>query len=842
MTPDHLSLFHGSDQARECPPIPDINQSLLGELRGLGEPPAYSISENLRIELDQSELRQRELLVRVQELDREAAELRVVVKDLHEQLSVLSASKAAKLNSETGLENRVNHHLGESAIAGLHERLTAAEDKNMELLSKLDEALNEKGQQTASYCDSAWKIQELLEKVKTAEEERLEAKREAEDRARHSERLSQQLKLREEELRHSEEKLAQVTASADDEREEAFARLEELQSVVGRIQGALTLKEKETGNLRAQFQDVQAALDCRERQAEELKKRLQEERDEVVQRCGMSCEELENQMLDLRRTLKNKEKELAASSEHVKHLEEQLEKLNVGRETLCSQVDDADTILCNEIENTHDYKTQCSNLMEMNTRLLQTLNKSETSLAELSESRAALLEQLTALKASEKHLTGRIEVANMNVEDREKRLLDENLHLEETAQKAFFQKEESDAQVEKLQQEILKLLDAQSSLKTQLTATQEKLELLTSKSVMLEKSLAVSQRGRAELLEELQEAEEKLRAQTVKRSILQAPTDELESTTGELHREKGAAEGTEKLQKHHDEHQSSSLQNKEAPVRLAIAEAQLELNIGVVARLREEVVELRAQLLAGNEERIKVQTLQEMMEATREELCVLVDQLKAQVEELNRRHVDDILRSREHEEALICERDCEAQARAGLAAELTSCREELDRLKMSYEALCLENNESQEALHRACTETAELGVNVCMLSAEKEEARLRREDLSTRLQELEEEAQRLNTCLKQLQQENSELHSQLCNESLLAVKQKLQAELNEAQQEVETARKTTQEEIQVLQLEHSSQATSHKTQLQVRHATNVLAIIWVHVFNALFFLVMLYLI
>ncbi|XP_037538267.1 FYVE and coiled-coil domain-containing protein 1 [Nematolebias whitei] len=806
-------------QARECPPIPDVNQSLLGELRGLGEPSAYSISETLRIELDQSELRQRELLVRVQELDHEAAELRVVVKDLHKQLSVLSASKAAKLNSETGLENRVNHHLGESAIADLHERLTAAEDKNMELLSKLDEALNEKGQQTASYCDSAWKIQELLEKVKTAEEERLETKREVEDRARHSEHLSQQLKLREEELRHSEEKLAKVTASAHNEREEALARLEELQSVVSRIQGALTLKEKETGNLRAQFQDVQASLDCRERQAEELRKRLQEERDEVVQRCGMSCEELENQMLDLRRTLKNKEKELAASSEHVRHLEEQLEKLNVGRETLCSQVDDADTILCNEIESTQDYKTQCSNLMEMNTKLLQTLNKSETSLAELTESRAALLEQLAALKASEKHLTGRIEMANMNVKDRENKLLDENLHLEETVQRACFQKEESDVQVKKLEQENLKLLDAQSSLHTQLTATQEKLELLTSKNVMLEKSLTVSQRGQAELLETLQGSEDKPRAQTVNCSILHAQTDELESKTGERHRVKRAAECTEKMQKHDGEHQTSSLKNKEAPIRLAIAEAQLELNVGEVARLREEVVELRAQLLARNEEKIKVQTLQEVTEASREDLCFLVDQLKAQVEELNRRHVDDILRSREHEEALICERDCEAQARAGLAAELTSCREELDTLKMSYEALCLENNESQEALHRANTETAEFGVNVCMLTAEKEEARLRWEDLSTRLHELEEEAaqeaQRLNTCLKQLQQENSELHSQLCNnENLLAVKQKLQAELNEAQQEVETARKTTQEEIQVLQLEHSSQATSHKKQLQ----------------------------
>lgn len=810
-TVDLLSLFHGCGQAQEGFPIPDLNRSLLGELGDLGEPSACSISESLRIDLDQSELRQRELLARVQELDKESAELKVVVKDLQEQLSaqtsVLSSSKAAQLNSETSHEDGVNRHLNlrESGFTDLHERLTAAEDKNMELLSKLDEALSEKGKQTASFCDSAWKIQELLEKIKTAEEERLEASREAEDRTRHSERLSQQLKLREEELRHSEEKLAKVKASARDEREEALVRLEELQSMVSRIQGALTLKEKETGNLRAQLQDVQASLDCRERQAEDLRKRLQEE---VEQRCGMNCEELEKQMVDLRRTLKNKEKELASSSEKIKHLEEQLEKLNVERETLCSQVDDAGTILCCEAGNTYE------TLMEMNTKLLQTLNKSETSLTELTESRAALFDQLAALKASEKHLKGRIEVVNLNVEDREKKLLDENLHLEETVQKVLCQKEESDVQLKKLRQENVVLVDAQSSLKSQLTTTQEKLGLLTAKADLLEKNLSVSQRGQAELLENLQETEERLRAQTVKSSLLQAQADELESRTGELHHEKGAAECNETKQKHHDKHPNSSLNSKEAPIRLVLAEAQLELNVREVTRLREEVVELRAQLLAGNEEKLKMQALQEMTEASREDLRALVDQLKAQVEELNRRHVVELLRSQEQEEALVCERD--GEARAGLAAELTSCSEELDGLKASYEALCLENNESQEALHRANTETAELGVHVCMLTAEKEEARLRWEDLSARLRELEEEAaqeaERLNTCLEQLHGENQELRGQL-----LADRQKLQVELSKAQREVETAQKTSREELQVLQHEHSSQGVSHRNQLQVRH-------------------------
>ncbi|XP_071347635.1 FYVE and coiled-coil domain-containing protein 1 isoform X2 [Trachinotus anak] len=824
-----VSSYSQSQAQAEFLPIPDLSHSLLGELGELGEPSPCSIAENLRIELDQSELRQQELLVQVQELGKEAAELKGVVKDLQGELAAQKSSghsvstTEAHSKQEAGNQERANHlHSCKEAInSELQDRLTAAENKNMELLSKLDEALKEKGQQAASYCDSAWKIQELLDKLKKAEEEKLEAKREAEDRSRHSERLSQELKLRDEELRNSEAKLAEVKAGAHDEQEEALKRLEELQGVVGRIQGALSLKEKETGNLRAQLQDLQASLECRERQAEELRKRLQEEREEVEQRCSKSSspnEELDSLILDLRKTLKTREKELAVSSERIKHLEEQVEKLNVEKESLSSKLTDNEVTSCDQTENAEDYKTQCSNLMEINTKLLQTVKKSEENITELTESRTTLLDQLASLRASEKHLKGRVEAANMCVEAREKNLLDEKLHLEEAVQKALVQKEVSDVQLNKLEHENRELLEVQSLLKKQLAKMEQELDSLSTKAEKLDKNLTVSQRSQAELLEKLQETEAKLRDQTVKCGLLQARAEELESRAGELHDEKGAAESNEKMQKLHDEHQSSSMETKEAPFRLVIAEAQLELNLREVHRLQEEVVELRAQLLAGTEERMKVQALQEVTEASREDLRVLAEQLKAQVEELNRRHVDEILRSREREEALIRERDGEAQARAGLAAEVTASREELNKLKLRYEALCLENSESREALHRANTETAELGVHVCMLTAENEEARLRWEGLSTRLQELEDEAsqeaERLSRCMEELRQENQQLLSQLHNEEgLLASKQEL-LKLTKAQQDAETVQETNQEEIQALRFELSSQALSYDSQLQ----------------------------
>ncbi|RVE61992.1 hypothetical protein OJAV_G00176600 [Oryzias javanicus] len=722
-----LSSSFSHSQAQEIQ-VPDLNPSLLGEL---GE----SAEENLRLELDRSELRQRELLLQVEGLGREAAELKAVIKGLQEQLS-------AGRMQETCNPERVNHHQSrwDSTVTDLRDRLAAAEDKNMELLLKLDEALKEKGQQAVGFCDSAWRTQELLEKLRTSEEQR--SKTEAE-------RLSQQLKVKEEELKRSREELADVRAGARSEREEALVRLEELQSAVGRIQGALTLKEKESGNLRAQLQDLQASLERRERQAEELKKRLQEERQEEEQRCFLSQSE---EVLELRKALRSREKEVAGSSERIKHLEEQLEELKVVRD-----------------ENT-DGESLCRKLREENQQLLQEVRRSEESVAETTEARAVLVDQLAALKASQKQLQSRVEAAKMSVEDREKLLLEENLRLEEAVQKLLLQKEESEGRVKHLDQEIEELLSSQSSLK-------QEVGLLHTKTEELEKELGVARRRQAELLEE----------QTVRCGLLQA--QELERRNGE----KGVADSDQTL--------SSS---QEAPMKLVLAEAQLELHQREALRLQEEVVELRAQLLAGNEERVKLQALQEVTETSREDLRVLADQLKAQVEELNRRHVDEMLRSREREEALMQERDVEARAGAGLAAELTSSREELEKLKRRCEALGLENMDYQEALHRANTETAELGVHVCMLTADSRESSLRWEGLTTELQRLEEDAaltaDGLNRRIEELRRENRELQRQIQNRDEL-----LQTERSEAQRgaeaELQSRAETHQKQLQEVKLQ-----------------------------------------
>ncbi|XP_019739190.1 FYVE and coiled-coil domain-containing protein 1-like [Hippocampus comes] len=816
--PSRCSSVNSLVQSQEIS-VPDF--SLPGDFAS-AEPSLRSVAENLRIELDQSELRKQELLGQVDDLGKEAAQLKDVVKNLQGQLLATQKTSLPDPSEVTTTMDVRNHYqtCWEENNCDLQDRLAATENKNMELLSKLDKTIKEKSKQTTSFCESAWKIQELLEKLNSTEEKRLEAKKEAEDRARHCERVSQELKLKEEELRTCTEKLADLKSRGQDERAETLKRLEELQGAVGRIQGALTLKEKESGNLRAQLQGLQTSLEFRERQAEELRHRLQEERDEIERRCtarDSQNETLEVQLLDLRKTLKSREKELSVSAERIKHLEEHLEKLNVEKESLISRLNENDGNACEETGNFDNCKFQCCELKGINTALLQAVKKSEETIAEMTQGREALLDQLASLRASEKHLKGRVEAADLCMEEREKKLLEENHHFVELVEKVLLEKERLEAQQKSVQQENRELLEVQSSLKKQLSEAQEELDLLNAKVSNLAENLTVSQKSHAELLMKFQQTEVMLKDQTAKCGLLLARAEELESRTSEQHDEKGAAESNEKMPKLHEEHVTS--ETKEAPFRLVIAEAQLELNLREVHRLREEVVELRAQLLAGTEERMKAQAFQEVTEASREDLRVLAEQLKGQVEELNRRHVDEILRSREREEALIRERDCEALARASLAAEVTASREELHTLKQRYDALCLENSDSGEALYRANTETAELGVRVCMLTAENEEARLRWETLSKRQQALEEEAAqeatRVDACTEQLRRENRQLLSKLRHQDdLWAMTQKLQEELTKVQEEAEVLQRRSQQEIESLRLELSNQAISHSSQLQ----------------------------
>lgn len=728
-------------QAQEFLPGQEFGSSLLGDLGELGEL-SCSASENLRIELDQSELKQKELQEKVQQLTCEAADLKAVLSDLQEQLLAKGPNQEKEGEPSAGEQEVVKavrectdrlHTTTQDLEAlrtserNLESKLSIAENRNMELLTKLDGALSEKGQQAANYCDSAWKIQELLNKLKEAELERIESKRESEDRARLAERLAQELTLQEEKLKEMEGKLDTCRVSADKERTTAMQQADELQVTINHLQGALSLKEREAGNLQTQLQDVQRALEAQEGQLEEHKKRMQEE----LQHKSVLEEQLNTKM-----------NELSTSNQKIRQLENHNQRLTAESQAQAKKLE--------------EYKNQCTSLMEINAKLIQTVKRNEESSKELVQTKTALERELITAQASERQLRSKLESAGLTVE---------NQNLEKCIQNGQMNNEETE--IEQLGEKSMSSLEE------------------------LDDSAAVPQENKRMSSRHLLEAIE-----------------------------------------------SSTTDNGESTSRLALAEAQLELNMKEVSRLQEEVMELRAQLLVSSEERIKIQALQEVTEASREDLRAQTEQLKSQVEELNRRHVEELLRCREREDTLVKERDMEAKVRAEIETSMTAMREEVHLLKKQNSTLALENGEAREALYRANTETAELGVHVCMLTGQNEEAKLRWEELSTKLQELQMEAQEevetLSDSMEAMSKDNARLQEQLKQtEGLPKTMQKLQERLDQAEEEAKSLQEIRQREVDTLRSQLSDEAAHHQSQMQVTEVNNAYGFWICHVFSVI---------
>lgn len=641
--------FSFMQQVPEFLPGPDLSTSYQADLGELGELSCSAV-DDLRVELDQSELQKHQLQKQVHLLTDEAAGLKQEIADLRVKL----------LAAESANQKPCKEQAGEAA----------KESSN-----------------------------------RGAEAEKLEAGSIAEDQAKQTERLGQELKAQGEKLKECEEALTKLHTSGEKERTIAIQQVDELQATVSRLNEALSLKEQEAKNLHTQLQDVQSSLQERGQQLEEVKKKAQLEREKHQQKSSSLKETLDSQIVSLQEQLKAKEIKLSISTQKIQHLENQS--------------------LESQSKKLEEYKAQCVSLMEINAKLVSTVKRSEESNKELAQTKAALERELTSLKASEMQIKPRLGSAGLTAEEREKLFVEESQCLEENIQRSYAKTEAS-----------------------------------------------------------------------------------MKERDGEL--ENGPSSNEEQT-KHSD--------NGEAASRLALAEAQLDLNMKEVSRLQEEVVDLRARLQMTSEEKMKIQALQEVTEVSRADLCAQTEQLKSQVENLNRRHVEELLHCQEKEEVLEKKCSAEAQARASVQTELDFIREELDVLKRQNNVLAMENEEAREALHRANTETAELGVQVCMLTGQNEEARLRNVELSAKLQELlvvQNDKQTLTDSVETLRKDNARLEEELKQaDGLRKAMKELQQRLDGAQEETRSLRKSNQRELSALRLQLDEASTNHQNQMKV---------------------------
>uniref|UniRef100_A0A671VAK2 FYVE and coiled-coil domain-containing protein 1 n=1 Tax=Sparus aurata TaxID=8175 RepID=A0A671VAK2_SPAAU len=787
-----------------------------------------SAAEDLRLELDQSELKQRGLLDKVQQLGEEGAELRGVIVELQRQLDMsLSAQEEQRglqgeLKALQGREEALSREVealrnGEKARESeqqlLQEKLAVAEGKNIELLAKLDGVLDEKGQQAASYFDSAQKIHELLDRLKEAEKGKMEAVAEVEEKKRQTERLEEELRVKEAAAKESETKLGAL------------------------LQGALTVREKEASNLQRQLQDLQRSLEEKEEELEEVKRRAHQDKDELQKNACCLKESLEAEVAALKEQLKKKEAELTSSSKTLQQLETKNQSLTKEKDKLTASVVELEGSIKEQALKIEDYKTQCANMMELNEKLLTTVKRNEELKKEMAENRAVLETELASLRASEKQLRGQLDDTKMTVDEKEKHLREENRKLDESLQRASMAAKLSDATSKRLEQENQSLREEQDTVKAALSRMQADLKSVHGQIGELEKNLGASRKNEASLQEQLQAKETLLESKEKVLVELQSTLKALEAREKELEIAKADAEATcakqteviervtcEKQTMEKSQLERSAVQTKESQEvkgKLTIIEGQLEVSMKDVSRLQAEILDLKVQVRRAEEEKLKSQAQLEVTEAQRDELRTLTEQLKAQTEALNQRHVTELMECKKKEEAVIEQRDREVAAHAELAISAAAIREELSTLKAQNDRLTTENGEIREGLHRANTEMAELGMTICKLSAEKQEIREHWEGDTVRIEELEKEVERIEEAMAELRMENTKLREELTQkEELPKTITELKEQLEKTTNQMQSAKCSSREEAEAIKFQMSSESMNHQAQMKEKLGTS----------------------
>uniref|UniRef100_A0A8C1BUG3 FYVE and coiled-coil domain-containing protein 1 n=1 Tax=Cyprinus carpio carpio TaxID=630221 RepID=A0A8C1BUG3_CYPCA len=836
------SLASTYSQAHEFPGSPDFGPGLLSDMSvqnssGLNDSSISAIDE-LRLELDQSELKQRELLDQVQQFGREAGELQGVVVELQRQLDVSLAAQGnhqeLKRNLEVLAESEraLSHELEvlrgresirEASYKDLQDMLAAAERKNEELMARLDGVLDEKGQRAASDFNSAQKIHELLNELKEAEKGRIDALAEGEERRRQAEQLAEKNRIKDQALKEAEVKMADWMEKG----EQLQTRAEEHRNVMDKLQGALAVREKETSNLQKQLQDLQHSHETMEKQAKVKRKEMQEDKEELEKKVSG----LEEQLQTLRTQLKAKESNLLSSIKRVQYLEKESEKLKSDKQNLRETISELENSTKEQGKKIEEYKDSCGKLMEQNSKLLQLVNKNEETKKVLLENKSSLESELAALKASEKQLRAQIDDAKVTVDEREQRLREENRSLDERLHKANMQLEESESSIHQLKLENKDLMEVQVTLRASLAAMQEEIRNINSQIAELEKSLGAVRCNEAHLTAQLKDKDSQMEDREKLCEELQGRVEELEGHERDLEMEKTKAEralvkqtemiktleaqrtAVEKVQL--EQSACRAKETQEMASKFTLLEDQMGLSVKEVSRLQEEVLDLRAKLYSAVEEKDKTQAKLEVTEASCAELRTLTEQLKKQAEEQNRLHVKELLQSSERVDAIALQLNRETSTCKKTTAELTSVQEELAELKAQNERLVLENAETREGLHRVNTEMAELGMTICKLTAEREEAREQWAAEAARIQELQQqgvkETERLNASLVALHQENSSLQEELQQTDKLS---ETVLELKEMLDKTEGERDAAREEIATVKFQMSTESMTLKNQIK----------------------------
>ncbi|KAK2091011.1 FYVE and coiled-coil domain-containing protein 1 [Saguinus oedipus] len=801
----------------------DLNSPLNNEaLEGFDE---------MRLELDQWEVREKQLQERMQQLDRENQELRAAVSlqgeqlqterergrttaednvrlaclvaELQKQREVTQATQNTVKELQTCLqalelgaaEKEEDYHTAlrqlESLLQPLAQELEATRDslgkRNQHLASipdwlamaqqKADAAPDTKGQQEHIPSDAAQEIQELQEKLRALERERTKVEEVNRQQSAQLEQLAKELQLK----------------------EDAQASLERLVKEVAPLQEELSGKGQEADQLWQRLRKLLAHSSSQEEELAELKREKKQRQEEK--------ELLEQEVTSLTRQLQFLETQLAQVNQHVSDLEEQKKQLIQDKDHLSQKVGALERLAGQPSPELPVADEKNETLVPVNSPLQVACGKPEE------EQRSLQGAQLDDTKGQEGSQEEELRQANRELEKELQNVVGRNQLLE--------------GKLQALQADYQALQQREAAIQGSLTSLEAEQASIRHLGEQMEASLLAITKAKKAMKAQVAEKEATLQSKEGECEQLREEVEQCRQLAEARHRELRALESQchqqtqliEVLTAEKGQQGVSPLPDSEArelAAQLAVSQAQLEVHQGEAQRLQAQVVDLQAKMRAALDDRDKVQSQLSMAEAVLSEHKTLVQQLKEQNEALNRAHVQELLQCSEREGMLQEERAGEAQQRE---KELRALQQELSQAKCSSEEAQLEHAELQEQLHRANTDTAELGIQVCALTMEKERVE---EALASAVQELRDskeaasrEREGLERQVAGLQQEKESLQEKLkAAKTAASSLPGLQAQLAQAEQRAQSLQEAAHQELDTLKFQLSAEIMDYQSRLK----------------------------
>ncbi|XP_055514144.1 FYVE and coiled-coil domain-containing protein 1 isoform X1 [Leucoraja erinacea] len=727
------------------------------------------------------------------------------------ELETCSKHYTVLLQSLTQEIERIKSSEGttDTDFAELQTKLITAEQKNIELVQRVENIFTGKKQLTATHYDSAQKIHEPIDKFNDVEREKIGIQWLNSMQQLQLVTLTNDLKLKGSVIDELELKLKETTLKLEETSIMLIRKDEELESYLIKCREIKSIHNSDTTELESMEKVIQE---------------LKNEKDETQ----IKCKVLDEQIKTLSSQLMTKEFELAAANNAAKNHQEDRNKLFCENNDLRKKLHDLEEPLADGQSRAEDIVEHQK--LEIEKKKLQDIvggnAERET---EVEKTCLSLEAEIDRLKSSEKQLQDQIADAMVPGDGNEKKLLEENKQLNEKLQNALQQFKKAEAKLKESQSGFDELKQGEIKLNVCLLYLQRDLHIKEEVISDLQNEVLKSQQNETSPIALAAEIEVNLQKQLLE-SIekYQAKMESLEEEKLTLENnfqqqtwltENLVAEKNELLNTQPTERDLNEKEMEKINVGIVTTKDRFEVEHNEVSRLEEEVEELKSKLKYVIEEKESIHSNLNLAVCSKEEYRTLVHNLKEQIESINRDHAEKLLLLKEKGDYLKKERGNLAQHVIELEKQLVIFKEESSQQKEHNEKLKSENVETKDLLNRANTEMAEFGIQICTLSAEKNAIEQQCHDICQQqtafFEEMRLEQNQLNVNVSTLKNENEQLQEELRrSEDLAKTVKELQRKLVKTQHQAESFQETAKEEVAATKFQMSGEVMDYQDKLK----------------------------